>query len=189
MRSPNVIAVLPFSTCLSTHLIRRPIWIRSVSSAHSSRLAMSRNLVTASQSIHSLTNTHCSSQHQTQWTPRHEPPFLPSQAARQPGQLTQLSSSRFGTSDRPLHPCLSTVSNPSAFYVSLSPSHRNQLPLHPLHQSHTILQQIPALMRVAAPFCSILARQFNPAMHLFLSCYQPAARTTIHCSSSAHMPR
>ncbi len=74
--------------------------------AHSSRSATSRNLVTASQSTHSLTHTHthCSSQHQTQRTHRHEPPLQPYQAARQPGQLTQLSSSRFGTSDKPLPP-------------------------------------------------------------------------------------
>ncbi len=101
MRSPNVITVLPFLTCLPAHPKRRPIWIHlSVLSAHSSRSATSRNIMTASQSTHSLTRTHCSSKHQTQWTPRHEPPFPQYQAARQPAQLTQLSSSRTGTRDK-----------------------------------------------------------------------------------------
>ncbi len=65
---------------------------------------------------------------------------------------TRLSSFRFRMCDKPLSPCLSTVSIPSAFYASLPPYHRNQLPLHPLHHSRTTVQQLSQLVRAAAHY-------------------------------------
>ncbi len=107
-------------------------------------------------------------------------PFPSSKAAR-----TAHSSFRFGMCDKPLPPCLSTVSIPSAFYVSLPRYHLNQLPLHPLHHSRTTLQQLPPLMRAAAPFAPFWFDNLTQPC----SCFSPAARTTTHWSSLAHTPR
>ncbi len=150
--------------------------------------ATSRSLATKSKSAHSLTPTHCSFQRQIQWTPRHEPPLLPSQAARQPRQLTQLSASSTGTSyNHPLFVAADSIPSLSAVYISLSPFNCYSLPIHPVRPQRTASQQLafsPICWCISPHYSGRATLQFNPA-----SCYQRAAWTTSHCSSLAHMPR
>ncbi len=137
--------------------------------AHSSWSATSRNLVTASQSIHSLTHkhTHTSlrSTKPSGYPARSFHSFHPKQQGSQDSSLNFLLPALDPVTS--LSPHVSLMSRcPFAFYVSLPPYRRKEVPLHPLHHSRTILQQLPLIMRAAVPFF-ILARQFNPDMHLF----------------------
>ncbi len=78
-----------------------------------------------------------------QRTPHHEPPLLPCLTLRLPERFTEPSSSRTETSYKP------PPRNPSS-------SHYNSLPLQPLHQFRSKLQQL-----LGQPYSSTHALGFN----------------------------
>ncbi len=143
-----------------------------------------------------LTLTHCSFQQQIQWIPHHEPPLLPSQAARQPRQLTQLSASSTGTSyNHPLFVSSDSLPFLAVFYISLSPFNcYSSLPIHPVRPQRTfyyiIIASFIASQQLAfSPICwCIPPSPIILAVQRYNST-QRTAWTTSHCSSLAHMPR